>query len=90
MPRTDKGIWVSFGPLLGPASQGIWVYGYLGIDRRYAGAGRARTHGDLIGRRRLRRDRFTGSGGLGVRRRADADDLGAKCGRRLLHHEHAR
>jgi hypothetical protein len=35
-------------------------------------------------------DRFTGSGGLGVRRRADADELGANVRRWLLHRERAR
>ena len=80
---TDKGIWVSLEALLGAAARGIWVSGYLGIEGDAA-------HGDLIGRRRLRRERFTGSGGLGVRRRAVRRRTRRQVRRRLLHRERAR
>ena len=52
--RTDKGIWVSLEAVLGAAVRGIWVSGYLGIDRAVR---REASHGDLI-HTVGRRDRF--------------------------------
>ena len=82
MVRTDKGIWVSLEALLGAAVRGIWVSGYLGIDRAVR---REASHGDLI--HTVGRPPRQVRAGSACAPRGDGDELGANCGRRRLHHE---